>query len=178
MKLRLKALSVLLLAYFPLTSVLYAQFYTLETDNLRLIYTSSLQSHLVPHVARSFENSLRFHRTVFDYTLPEKVNLVMHDLWHYGNAGARPVPQNHITVGIAPYGHVYETSPANERMNSSLNHEMVHIVTSDKASRADRFFRSLFLGKVIPNAEEPVSMLYSYLTKQRAATTVSRSLPR
>jgi hypothetical protein len=37
----------------------------------------------------------------------------------------------------------------------------------DKATSADRFFRSVFFGKVTPSAEEPVSMLYAYLTTPR-----------
>ena len=144
-----------------------AQFQTLETRSMRMMYTSPLQSYLVPQVSRSFQNSLQFHRRLFDYTPEGKINVLMHDLWHYGNAGARPVPENHITVGIEPYSHDYESAPAPERMASSLNHEMAHIVTVDKANSSDRLFRSLFFGKVTPNAEVPPSMLYSYLTTPR-----------
>ncbi len=146
---------------------LAAQFQTLETGTLRLVYTSPLQSYLVPQVARSFENSLRFHRRLFNYTPDGRINVLMHDIWHYGNAGARPVPENHITVGIEPYAHDYESAPAPERMASSLNHEMAHIVTVDAATPSDRFFRSVFFGKVTPNAEVPPSMLYGYLTTPR-----------
>jgi hypothetical protein len=144
-----------------------AQFRTFETPDLRLVYTSPLQSYLVPQVAGSFENALRFHRRLFDYTPPGRTNVLMHDFWHYGNAGARPVPENHITVGIAPFAHDFESAPAPERMASSLNHEMAHIVTVDKATGSDRFFRSVFFGKVMPNAEVPLSMLYGYLTTPR-----------
>jgi hypothetical protein len=146
---------------------LAAQFQTLETSDLRLVYTSPLQSYLVPQVARSFENSLQFHRRFWGYTPDGQMNVLMHDLWHYGNAGARPVPENHITVGIEPYAHEYESGPAPERMASSMNHEMAHIFTVDKPTRSDRFFRGLFFGKVTPNAEAPPSMLYSYLTTPR-----------
>ncbi len=146
---------------------LAAQFQMLETRDLRLVYTSPLQSYLVPQVARSFENAMRFHRRLFDYTPPGRTNVLMHDLWHYGNAGARPVPENHVTLGIEPYAHDYESAPAPERMASSLNHELAHIVTVDKATRSDRFFRSAFLGKVSPVAEQPLSMLYAYLTTPR-----------
>ncbi len=146
---------------------LAAQFQTLETRDMRLVYTSPLQSYLVPQVARSFENSLQFHRRLFDYTPSGKINVLMHDLWHYGNAGASPIPENHITIGIEPYGHDYESAPAPERMASSLNHEMAHIVTVDKATASDRFYRSLFFGKVTPNPEVPLSMLYGYLTTPR-----------
>jgi WD40 repeat protein len=148
-------------------SDLAGQFQMLETGDMRLVSTSPLQSVLVPQVARSFENALRFHRDLFDYTPRGKIDVLMHDLWHYGNGGARPVPENHITVGIEPYAHVYESSPAPERMTSTFNHELAHIVTTDKATSSDRFFRSVFFGKVTPNAEEPLSMLYAYLTTPR-----------
>jgi hypothetical protein len=146
---------------------LAAQFQTLETRDLRLVYTSPLQAYLVPQVARSFENALTFYRGLFDYAPSGRINVLMHDLWHYGNAGARPVPENHITIGIEPYAHDYESGPAPERMASSLNHEMAHIVTVDKASASDRLFRSVFFGKVTPSADAPLSMVYSYLTTPR-----------
>ena len=91
----------------------------------------------------------------------------MHDLWQYGNAGASPLPENHITIGIEPYDHEYESLPIPERITSALNHEMVHIVTTDKATSSDRFFRRVFFGKVTPNADVPLSMLYGYLTVPR-----------
>lgn len=150
-----------------LAFLLCVQFQTLETRDLRLVYTSPLQSYLVPQVARSFENSLAFYRRLFDYAPSGRINLLMHDLWHYGNAGARPVPENQITVGIEPYAHDYESAPAPERMASSLNHEMAHIVTVDKPNASDRFFRAVFFGKVTPSAEVPLSMVYSYLTTPR-----------
>ena len=148
-------------------SRLPAQFQAVETATMRLVYTSPLQSYLVPQVTASFENALRFHRTLFDYTPPGPINVLMHDLWHLGNAGARPVPENHVTIGIAPYGHDYESAPAPERMASSMNHELAHIVTTDAATGSDRLFRSLFLGKVTPTAEVPLAVAYSYLTTPR-----------
>jgi len=148
-------------------AALAAQFQTLETRAMRLVYTSPLQSYLVPQIEGSFRNSLEFHRRLFDYTPHGKINVLLHDLWHYGNAGARPLPENHITIGIEPYAHEYESAPAPERMASSLNHEMAHIVTVDKATGSDRLYRSIFFGKVTPNAEVPLSMLYGYLTTPR-----------
>jgi len=148
-------------------SDLAAQFQTLQTRDLRLVWTSPLQSYLVPLVAGAFENSLQFHSRLWDYAPAGKIDVLMHDLWHYGNAGASPLPENHITVGLAPYEVEYESAPAQERIVSSLNHEMVHIVTTDKATASDRFFRSVFFGKVTPNPEAPPSMLYGYLTTPR-----------
>jgi hypothetical protein len=148
-------------------AALAAQFQTLETRDLRLVLTAPQQSYLVPQVIGSFENSLQFHRRLFDYTPRGRIDVLLHDLWHYGNAGASPLPENHITVGIEPYSHDYESAPAQERMTSSLNHEMAHLVTTDKATASDRFFRTLFFGKVTPDAVAPLSMLYGYLTTPR-----------
>jgi hypothetical protein len=146
---------------------LRAQFQGLETATMRLVFTSPLQGYLVPQVTGSFDNALRVHRRLFDYDPGGRIDVLMHDLWHYGNAGARPVPENHITIGIAPYGHEYESAPAPERMASSMNHELTHIVTTDKATAGDRRFRRFFLGKPTPNAEMPLTMAYSYLTTPR-----------
>ncbi|MDQ3518546.1 MAG: hypothetical protein M3466_09080 [Gemmatimonadota bacterium] len=144
-----------------------AQFQALETPTMRLIYTSPSESYLVPQVVASFDKALRFHQQFFDYVPPGRTNVLMHDLWHYGNAGARPLPENHVTIGIAPYGHDYESAPAPERMASSMNHELAHIFTTDKTTASDRFFRSIFLGKVTPNAEVPLTVAFSYLTVPR-----------
>jgi hypothetical protein len=144
-----------------------AQFQALEIPTMRLIYTSPLQAYLVPQVVSSFEKALRFHEKLWDYVPRDPTDVLMHDLWHYGNAGARPLPENHVTIGIAPYGHDYESAPAPERMTSSINHELAHIFTTDKPTASDRFFRSIFFGKVTSNAEVPLTVAYSYLTVPR-----------
>ena len=134
---------------------------------MRLIYTSPLESYLVPQVITSFDKALRFHEKLFDYVPRHRTDVLMHDLWHYGNAGARPLPENHVTIGISPYGHDYESAPAPERIGSSMNHELAHIFTTDKPTASDKSFRSLFLGKVTPSAEVPLTIAYSYLTVPR-----------
>ena len=164
---RTLALLVALACSVTAPSTLGAQFQALETPTVRLVYTSPTQSYLVPQVVSSFENALRFHQELFRYVPPGRTNVLMHDLWHYGNAGARPVPENHVTLGIAPYGRDYEAAPAPERMASSMNHELAHIFTTDKPTAADRFFRSVFFGKVTPNKEVPLTVAYSYLTIPR-----------
>jgi hypothetical protein len=148
-------------------SNLAAQFQTLQTRDMQLVWTSPLQSYLVPQVVGAFENSLQFHSRLWGWAPRGKIDVLMHDLWHYGNAGASPLPENHITVGIAPYEQEYESAPAQERIIASLNHEMVHIVTTDKPTSSDRFFRKIFFGKVTPNPEAPLSMFYGYLTVPR-----------
>jgi hypothetical protein len=164
------AAASLVAAFFGLPATpasLGAQFQALDTPTMHLIYTSPLQSYLVPQVVASFERALHFHEELFGYVPRDRTNVLMHDLWHYGNAGARPLPENHVTIGMAPYSHDYESAPAPERIASSMNHELAHIFTSDKPSGSDRVFRAIFLGKVAPNAEVPLTIAYSYLTVPR-----------
>ncbi len=144
-----------------------ADFFTLRTGNMRLVYYSPTHSYIVPHLARSFENSLAFHRKLFHFEPSQDVLIFLQDYDDYGYAGATSIPRNYMILGISPYEYTYETSPTNERFNWVTSHELTHIVATDKAAPSDRFFRSILFGKVVPVAEEPVSILYSYLTTPR-----------
>ncbi len=114
---------------------------TLETDDLRLVYFAPGQSYLVPHVARSFENALRFHRRAFSYEPSEKVTVFLNDFSDYGNAGVNVVPRNFMMFQVAPVAFTYETVPANETVNWMMNHELVHVTLDDNAGTSDRFWR-------------------------------------
>jgi hypothetical protein len=151
----------------PLWFPLHAQLYTFSTPNLRLIYIDPAHEYIVPHVGRCFENSLRFHRELFDYTPSEKVTVLLHDFNDYGTGGTSTLPWNYLSVGIEPYDYVYETSPTNERFNWVMNHELVHVLATEKSAGVDRFFRSIFFGKVPATSDNPLSMVYSYLTAPR-----------
>jgi hypothetical protein len=161
------AWSLVLLAAFGADA--RAQLQSLETRDLRLLYVRPAESFLAPHVARCFENSLAFHRKLFSYVPSEKVTVLLADLSDSGNAGAGVVPRNNLTVQIAPLSFAYETIIANERMNTIMNHELVHVVANDKPAGADRFFRTVFQGKVNPVPEQPETILYFFLTTPRAA---------
>lgn len=139
----------------------------LETNDLRLLYRDPAQTYLIPHEGRCFENSMRFQHWLFDYTPSEKVSVLLNDYSDRGNASAVAVPRNILMVETAPMNLDFETVTTNERLNFLMNHELVHIVMMDKAAGRDRFFRSAFDGKVIPVAEDPESILYSFLTSPR-----------
>jgi hypothetical protein len=94
----------------------------------------------------------------------------MHDLNDYGNAGASTIPRNFVMIAIGPSNFVYETAPANERINTTMNHEFVHIATLDQGAGVDNFYRSIFLGKIPEESANPLTMIYSYLTTPRRAT--------
>jgi len=144
-----------------------AQTYYSATKHMFLLYLSKEHAYLIPHLQRSFENSMRFHRTLFDYNPSENVTVFLQDFNDYGTGGATPLPWNLVNIGIEPYDYVYETGPTNERMSWVMNHELAHVVATDKPAASDRFFRSLFLGKVSSTSDNPMSMLYSYLTVPR-----------
>jgi hypothetical protein len=156
-----------LLLLLPVTCA--AQLSAIETDHLTLLYLDPTQTFLTLHVGRSFENSLAFQRRIFDFTPSEKVTVLLTDFADFGNAGAESVPRNVVTVKIAPLSFAYETFTANERMNYLMNHELVHIATSDRAAGRDLLFRRLFGGKVAPVAAHPESVGYFYLTSPRRA---------
>jgi len=158
-----------LILLFKSPPIIHAQvpLYTYRTKNLRLIYYDQNHAYLRPHIARCFENSMRFHRALFDYTPSEPVTVLLQDWSDYGTGGTNTIPWNYINIGIEPFDYVYETSPANERMNWVMNHELVHVLATDKAAGPDCFFRAIFGGKVLPRDDNPISMLYSYWTAPR-----------
>ncbi len=167
MKKSLLPLVSLILAIFSIFSSSKAQLSTLITRDLRLIYYSKAHEYLVPHLARCFQNALAFDEHLFNFVPSDKITIFLEDFSDFGHGGADVVPNNHIDIGMAPFNYVYETVPANERMNWLMNHELIHIVACDKAAGQDNFFRSIFFGKVSATAEAPLSMLYTYLTTPR-----------
>jgi hypothetical protein len=146
-----------------------AQLAAADTADGTVVYLDPTQTFIAPHVGRSFENALAFHRRLFAYTPSEKITVLLTDFADFGNAAAETVPRDLVTLKIAPLSFAYETFTASERMSYLLNHELVHVVTSDRAASRDRLFRRLFSGKVGPVPDHPESILYMYLTAPRRA---------
>ncbi len=142
----------------------------LETDEFRLIYFDPIQNYLAPYVARCFQNSLTGVRSILGFDPKERATIFLKDFSDYGNAAAGAVPRNTLLFDVAPLPFTFETLPPNERMCLLTNHELVHVVTMDQATRSDKMARSFFAGKVSPIAEHPESILYSYLTNPRVLT--------
>jgi len=140
-----------------------------RSPGLRVIYFDGTEGYLVPHATRTALNSLAFQKKLFGFDPKEDVTVLLLDLSDSGNAGASSVPNDLVSVQIAPLGFSFETLAANERLNTIMNHELVHVATMDQAAGSDRMFRSLFGGKVLPIKEQPESILYFYLTSPRVA---------
>ena len=137
-----------------------------ETRDLRLIYFDPIE-YLVPHVARTFTNSLEWQRRTFGFVPSEPVTILLKDFADYGNAATVAAPRNRLVIDIAPLSHAFETFPATERIYTLMNHELVHITEGDISSDEDRRWRRFFLGKVTPQSQHPETLLYSYLTVPR-----------
>ncbi len=137
-----------------------------DTKDLRLYYYDSL-NYLVPHVVRTFTNSLALQRRLFGWAPYEPTVFLMQDFADYGSASAYAAPHSMLVFDVAPVSHAFETYPASEHMYQMVNHEMVHVVSSDISSEEDRRWRRIFLGKVAAQRQHPESLLYSYLTVPR-----------
>ena len=134
---------------------------------LKVIYYHPLHEYAIPHLANCFLNSFDAHQKRFEYEPLEDVVILLQDFGDYGHGGADALPTNNVSLGIAPFGYAYETMPAYDRFNWLMHHELVHIVTTDMSTGRDRTFRKLFGGKVSPSIEDPLSILYGYLTTPR-----------
>ena len=157
---------------FLLASPALAQLREIETNDLRLVFYDVNHTYLAPQLMRSFENAFAFHQKRFGYRPDGKVTVLLEDFGDYGHGGADVIPSNRINVGLAPFSYIYETIPSNERMSWIMNHELAHVFEMDGSRASDRFFRrwfgaGLFPSKVTPNAEDPISMGYAYLTTPR-----------
>jgi hypothetical protein len=137
-----------------------------DTPYARFIYFNQL-GFLAPHAIQTFKNSYDWQRARFRWTPSEPVTVLLMDSSDYGNAGAVASPHSRVTFQVSPPSHAFETNSADERFYSTMNHEMVHIAQGDVASSEDRLWRGLFLGKVSPNASNPETILYNYLTVPR-----------
>ena len=157
----------IIIVFLLLPFDLYSQLYQYQSKDLRIVCLGRMSDFLVPHTLRCFENTLQFDHKLYGYTPWDQVTILMHDLWDNGNASASTVPRNLIGMGIEPTNYVFETSPGNERIYTSMNHEMTHIETLDQAAPSDRFFRNIFFGKVQAVPENPISIVYKHLTAPR-----------
>ena len=139
----------------------------IETRDLRLIYFDPTLTYLTPHAVRTFTNSLAWERRVLGWEPWEKTTLLLKDFSDYGNASATPLPRNSLRFDIAPVSYAFETFTSSERLYSIMNHELVHVATTDIWSPQDAAWRRFFRGKVYPQAPHPETLLYSYLTVPR-----------
>jgi hypothetical protein len=141
--------------------------YTQETKQFRIVYYSPAHEYLAPLLMRSLENASNFYREKFGYKPKGKITVLIQDFDDSGYGGAGTVPVNFIQIGIEPFNLVFETLPSAERMGLMSRHELMHIVMGDEPASRDASFRRIFLGKIMPNVDDPISIPFSFLGSPR-----------
>ena len=116
---------------------------------------------------RTFTNSLAWQRQYLGWEPSEPTTVLLQDFSDYGNTFAFIAPRGKLVVEVSPLYRAFETNPASERMYSTMNHELIHVVQGDIASEEERRWRRFFLGKVRAQPQNPETLLYSYLTVPR-----------
>jgi len=138
----------------------------LDSERIQLVYLGKRYTYLTPHVLRSFDNAMIFHQELWDYD-PGKVYVMLNDFQDYGNGGAITMPLNQVFIGIGPYNFAFSIIPSYERFQWLFNHELTHVVMTDKPNRRDEVWRKAFFGKVRRDEKQPLSALWSYVTVPR-----------
>src|SRR5580658_1517193 len=161
----------LLMLFTALCNGLWARseprLYTQETEHFRIVYYSPAHEYLAPLLIRSLENAAKFYRDKFGYEPNGKITVLIQDFDDSGYGGAGTVPTDFIQIGIEPFNLVFETLPSAERMGLMSHHELMHIVMGDQTGPRDAIFRKIFLGKIMPNTDDPISIPFSYLGSPR-----------
>ena len=90
----LAAFVILALGFITsLPATAHAQLGMTEVEGLRLVYIDGTESYLVPHAARTFLNSLAFHKRLFGFTPSEDITVLLARLLEdSGNAPRPSVP--------------------------------------------------------------------------------------
>ncbi|NCC73174.1 MAG: hypothetical protein EOM06_07220 [Sphingobacteriia bacterium] len=156
-----------LVVFLTFFRIVYSQkIYKLEGDKIQLVYFGDRYKYLTPHALRSFNNAMGFHEELWDYD-PGKVYVMLNDFQDYGNGGAITMPLNQVIIGIGAYSFAFSIVPSSERFQWLFNHELTHVVMTDKPNHKDNFWRKALLGKVRRDEEYPLSAVWSYATVPR-----------
>ncbi len=166
-KRKYKILKVLLVAFailfsLPNSVLSEGEWLQKESKNFTIIYRAN-HRHLVDHILFSAERTLARLSQIFQYHPKDKIVINTNDFADYGYGRATTVPENFISIVIEPFENLYENFPYTERIQWLLNHELVHIIVNDQASKAEAFSRSIF-SKVPPERKHPISTFFSLLT--------------
>ena len=134
-----------------------------------LTFFSKSLSQYIPHIIRQYETGKALHQQVWNHEdrYIQSPLLMLSDWEDDGNGGASPLPHNLILIGMAPVSMSYFLAPSTERYSHLFRHEYTHTLMTDRPSPTDRWWRSLFGGKVMANPEYPLSSVWSYLTTPR-----------
>jgi hypothetical protein len=135
-------------------------------ENYDLVHFDKRSDYLLPHVAGTFRNAMAFHREFWNYH-DTMTYVILNDFEDMGHGGAIAMPFSQVQLGIEPYSFAFSIIPSSERFQWLFNHELTHIVQSDKTNGKDELFRHIFGGKIRRSEEKPLSALWSFYTTPR-----------
>lgn len=158
---------IVIIFLFAFMYQLPAQLYRIKAPDLKMIYIGRQLSYMAPYNVQTFTNAMLFHKKHWNWQPSEDIAIMLNDFEDEGNGGALIIPKNYVVLYVAPFSYDFDVVPTNERMQWLMCHELTHIAVNDKASPGDNFWRQVFFGKVIAHNDNPISMIYSYLTAPR-----------
>jgi len=119
---------------------------------------------------KSQENYLKLNlcylNATFNYIPLKKIYLINNNYSKTINSTSSPFN----TIVFSPYNYrkaINNTLSPIRNLNSILNYQTTQICIIDKAAKKDILRRKIFLGKVEYSSENPLTLLYNYLTTPR-----------
>jgi hypothetical protein len=142
-----------------------------RTPEVRVVYFANAAEYIVPYTTQCILNGLEAQKARFGYAPDGGVGVFLQDFSDLGNATTiLGAPRNRVFFELSPPMLTFETYSPGERLYALANHELMHLVVADQASKSERNARRWFGGKVAPTAEHPESLWYYYLTNPRASS--------
>lgn len=167
-----KALIISLIIIFLPLAAISQPIYQIKRNDASILFFDKNLSEYMPHIVTTYNRGMLLHNqiwerdTSFKYKMQKPIMYIT-DWEDDGNAGVAAIPYTSINIGMAPLNFSFFTAPSVERYTHLFNHELTHVVMTDKYNRHDLFWRRVFGGKVSAESQYPMSAVWSYLTTPR-----------
>lgn len=163
----MKKILIFIVLYLLLNILFSQNLYNLQTDDLNFIYYSNAHSYIVPHLARCYQRTWNYYQDFWDFQPRDRTTMFLEDFSDWANGGATAVPKDFVYISMSPYMYIFDVSPASERMSLLMHHELTHVFAMDMSASSDKVWRKVFGGKIQQSNDNPVSLLYAYLSAPR-----------
>src|SRR5574344_2830288 len=134
--------------------------YQIKRNDASILFFDKNLSEYMPHIVTTYNRGMLLHNqiwerdTSFKYKMQKPIMYIT-DWEDDGNAGVAAIPYTSINIGMAPLNCSFFTAPSVERYTHLFNHELTHVVMTDKYNRHDLFWRRVFGGKVSAESQYP-----------------------
>ena len=94
--------------------------YEYSQDDAKILFFDKNLSQYIPHLVRMYENGKALHNQIWQtdsthYYNPQPPLMLVTDWEDDGNGGVTSIPQNLISIGMAPLNFSYFVSPSTEQ---------------------------------------------------------------